>query len=232
MSIAVVTFPGSNCDHDVAYVVTHLLHRQALRVWHTDSALPAGTRAVVLPGGFSYGDYLRAGAMAAQAPVMAAIRAAARQGMPILGICNGFQILCEAGLLPGALLPNQGLNFICEEAELHIEHADTPFTQGLQGQTLTLPIAHGQGRYYADAATLQTLTAQRQIILRYGGANPNGSVEAIAGVCNAQRNVLGLMPHPERAAERALGRSDDGLGLFNSLLQHIAHSEHIERSAS
>jgi phosphoribosylformylglycinamidine synthase I len=229
MKIGVVVFPGSNCDHDALHAATEVLHQPAEFIWHQSQDL-TGFDAVILPGGFSYGDYLRTGAIARFSPVMNAIARFARSGGLVLGICNGFQILCEAGLLPGALMRNKGLRFICRHVHVRVETTATPFTSaGRAGQVLRLPIAHAEGNYFCDAATLANLKTQNQIIFRYcapdgsnePSANPNGSLDSIAGICNRERNILGMMPHPERAVEAALG-STDGLVVFRSLVQSSA----------
>ncbi|RDI95556.1 phosphoribosylformylglycinamidine synthase subunit PurQ [Meiothermus sp. QL-1] len=224
MRVAVVQFPGSNCDQDAVWALGQVGLRAEL-VWHTERNLE-GFQAVLLPGGFSYGDYLRAGALAKFSPVMQEVRRLALQGYPVIGICNGFQVLTEAGLLPGALLANTNLHFTCKEVFLRVERTDLPFTRAYQPhQVLRLPIAHGEGRYYADGATLERLEQNRQVVFRYVPAdrpldrrdyNPNGSLNDIAGIVNERGNVLGMMPHPERAVEELLG-STDGLGLFQSL---------------
>jgi len=221
--VGVVTFPGSLDDRDAVRAVARS-GATPVRLWHADSDLHR-VDAVVLPGGFSYGDYLRTGAIARFAPVMETIADAAKGGLPVLGICNGFQILCEAGLLPGALMRNQRLQYRCESVHLVVDNADTVFTRGLAGRILAMPISHGEGKYYADVATLAALRARRQIVFRYAdadgrvtsAANPNGSLDNIAGVVSEDGNILGLMPHPERAAEPAMGGTD-GLALFHSLL--------------
>jgi phosphoribosylformylglycinamidine synthase subunit PurQ / glutaminase len=229
MKFAVVVFPGSNCDHDTDFAVRHVLGQEAEFIWHKDTSLK-GADAVVLPGGFSFGDYLRTGAIARFSPIMAEVIAFARSGGPVLGICNGFQVLCEAGLLPGAMLRNRDLKFHCEHVHVRVEATDTPFTcVAAPRQVLRLPIAHGEGNYYADAATLSALEANGRIVFRYcaadgqvsDAANPNGSLHAIAGICNEGRNVVGLMPHPERACEAVLG-SADGLVLFHSAVAALA----------
>ena len=220
---AVVVFPGSNCDHDACHAVKHVLGQQAAFVWHKDASL-GGADAVVLPGGFSYGDYLRSGAIARFSPIMGEVARFAAAGGPVLGVCNGFQVLLEAGLLPGGMRRNRHLKFICQHVHVRVEQTDTPFTCNAgAGQVLRIPIAHGEGNYYADAETLAALEANRQIVFRYtapdGGLddawNVNGSTGAIAGLCNTGRNVVGLMPHPERACESALG-SADGLVVLES----------------
>jgi phosphoribosylformylglycinamidine synthase len=212
--VAVVVFPGSNDDRDTAQAL-ELLGARAARVWHTEHELPPGTAAVVLPGGFSYGDYLRCGAIARFSPVMGAVSAFAGAGGLVLGICNGFQVLTEAGLLPGALRPNDSLSFVCRDVALAVERADTPFTSRCaDGQRLTIPVKHGEGCWYADEALLADLEASGRIVLRYAaGANPNGSVADVAGVCNADGNVFGLMPHPEHAVDPLLGSTDGALVL-------------------
>ena len=217
MRVGIVTFPGSNCDHDVAHVIDRTAGASARYVWHKDR-LPDGLDAVVLPGGFSYGDYLRCGALARFSPVMADVVAFAGKGGPVLGICNGFQILCESGLLPGVLMRNASLKFLCRDVALRIEGAETPVTRGLAGQSLTLPVAHAEGNYFADAATLDRLEGDGSVVFRYVGGAPNGAARDIAGISGGpRRNVVGLMPHPERASEAILGR-EDGRRLFESLL--------------
>jgi phosphoribosylformylglycinamidine synthase len=227
--VGVVVFPGSNCDRDVEHVCRAVLGATTRWLWHKDRDL-AGVEAVVLPGGFSYGDYLRTGAIARLSPIVEEVRAFADRGGPVLGICNGFQILCEAGMLPGALLRNRSLQFVCDRIHLRFEGPQTPFTRGLRrGQLLRLPIAHGEGNYFADTETLRRLEGEGQVVFRYcdtrgevtDAANPNGSLRGIAGICNARGNVLGLMPHPERSSEPELGGAD-GRALFESLLQGAA----------
>jgi phosphoribosylformylglycinamidine synthase subunit PurQ / glutaminase len=229
MKFGVVVFPGSNCDHDAFHAVGGVLGQPTEFIWHQSENL-SGFDAVILPGGFSYGDYLRTGAIARFSPVMRAVEKFARAGGLVLGICNGFQILCEAGLLPGALMRNTGLRFICRQVNIRVETTATPFTSAAQtGQVLRIPINHGEGNYVCDDETLAELKRNDQIVFRYctpGGsldpaANPNGSREAIAGICNRQHNVLGMMPHPERAVEAALG-SSDGLVLFRSLIAALS----------
>jgi len=229
MKFAVVVFPGSNCDYDAYYAVTHVLGQSADLVWHKDASLK-GADVVILPGGFAHGDYLRTGAMARFSPIMTAVRAFADRGNPVLGICNGFQVLLEAGILPGAMLRNRGLKFRCEHVHIRVEETDTPFTlRAARGQVLRIPIAHGEGNYFADADTIARLERNHQVIFRYttadgvvaDEANPNGSVASIAGICNDARNVVGLMPHPERACEPALG-SADGLVLLESVVAAVA----------
>jgi len=214
--VAVITFPGSNDDHDAALALTQL-GAEAVPVWHADRELP-DVRAVVLPGGFSYGDYLRAGALARFAPVMDSVRALAADGGLVLGICNGFQVLCEAGLLPGALRPNHSLSFVCRDVPLTVERTDTPFTaRCAKGQRLSIPIKHGEGCFFAGPELLSELEQSGQIVLRYEGESPNGSVAGIAGIVNAEGNVMGLMPHPEHAVD-ALTGSTHGALLLGSLV--------------
>ena len=216
MKFGIVVFPGSNCDHDCYHVLKHVLDRDTDFVWHKDGDV-SKYDCIVLPGGFSYGDYLRTGAIARFSPVMDAVQKHADRGKLVIGICNGFQILLEAGLLPGAMLRNDSLQFVCKFVTLQVESADSPFTRkAKKGETLRLPVAHGEGNYFADAATLQELNKNSQVLVRYLD-NPNGSLEDIAGICNKNRNVFGLMPHPERASERELG-STDGLKIWGSVL--------------
>ncbi len=229
MKFGVVVFPGSNCDHDAYYALGQVLHQPVEFLWHQSEQL-SGFDAIILPGGFSYGDYLRTGAIARFSPVMRAVEKFARGGGLVVGICNGFQILCEAGLLPGALVRNAGLRFICRPVHIRVETTDTPFTAGARrGQVLEMPIAHSEGNYFCDAATLAELERKQQIVFRYTtpdgreetAANPNGSLANIAGICSREGNVVGLMPHPERAVETALG-SSDGLVIFHSLIESLA----------
>lgn len=229
MKFGVVVFPGSTCERDCLYVIQEVLGAPAVPIWHGVPELPE-VDVVILPGGFSYGDYLRAGAIAATSPVMRAVRRFVREGGLVLGICNGFQILLEAGLLPGALLPNIPSRFLCRTVYVRVENPNTPFTRAYhKGQVLRLPIAHAAGRYYAPAEILADLRSRGQIVFRYCDesgrttpeANPNGSLDHIAGICNESGNVLGLMPHPERASESLLG-SEDGRLLFLSLLMQAA----------
>ncbi|MCI0524561.1 MAG: phosphoribosylformylglycinamidine synthase subunit PurQ [Acidobacteria bacterium] len=228
MKFGVVVFPGSNCDHDTYHVISKVIGQPVDFIWHKEEEVDRYD-AIILPGGFSYGDYLRTGAIARFSPVMNAVKDFARDGGLVLGICNGFQILCEAGLLPGALLRNRDLKFICEHVNLRVERTDTPFTTGYSpGQVLSLPVANGEGNYFCDQATLAELESRNQVIFRYcdangdvtGEANPNGSLNNIAGICNRERNVLGLMPHPERASESALG-SKDGRAVFLSMADSL-----------
>ena len=231
MKFAVVVFPGSNCDHDAHHAVTDVLHQDAELIWHKDTSLK-GADVVILPGGFAHGDYLRTGAIARFSPIMAEVKAFAAAGGPVLGICNGFQILLEAGLLPGAMLRNRSLKYQCEHVHVRIEQVDTPFTAlATPRQVLRIPIAHGEGNYYAEPDVIERLERNRQIIFRYvtasgdvtDAANPNGSVNNIAGITNEARNVVGLMPHPERACELAVG-SADGLVILQSVLKAAAHA--------
>ena len=225
MKFGIVVFPGSNCDHDCYHVLKNVLGKETDFVWHKDKDV-SKYDCIVLPGGFSYGDYLRTGAIARFSPVMDAVRKHAERGKLVIGICNGFQILLEAGLLPGAMLRNQSLRFACKFVNLRVETADSPFTcSAKKGDILSIPIAHGEGNYFADAATIAELNKNSQVLVRYADekgattpeANPNGSLENIAGICNKTRNVFGLMPHPERASEQALG-SIDGRKIFESML--------------
>jgi phosphoribosylformylglycinamidine synthase I len=228
MKFGVVVFPGSNCDHDAWYALGEILHQPVEFLWHQSQEVK-GFDAILLPGGFSYGDYLRTGAIARFSPVMRAVEEFARGGGLVLGVCNGFQILCEAGLLPGVLQRNAGMRFVCRQVHVRVETADTPFTAAAKpGQVLQMPIAHGDGNYFCDPAMLADLERNDQIVFRYttpdgredAAANPNGSLANIAGVCNRERNVIGLMPHPERAVEAALG-SADGLVILRSLIESL-----------
>ncbi|GAX88751.1 phosphoribosylformylglycinamidine synthase subunit PurQ [Effusibacillus lacus] len=217
MRFAVIVFPGSNCDIDAVKAIEDVLGEPVEMVWHTAADLSAYD-CIILPGGFSYGDYLRSGAIARFSPVMEEVRKAAAEGKLVIGICNGFQILTESHLLPGALRENNHTQFNCEIVPLVVENANTPFTSGYQkGQVIHIPIAHGEGNYYVDEETLAKMKANNQIVFRYHGKNPNGSIENIAGICNEQGNVLGMMPHPERAVHDLLGSSDGG-ALFTSIL--------------
>jgi len=217
---AVITFPGSNCDRDMADALEKISGTAPHRVWHGDAALPDGLDFIALPGGFSYGDYLRSGAMAARSPIMQAVIAAANQGVPVLGVCNGFQVLTEAGLLPGALMRNAGIRFVCREVKLKVENTQSLFTAGYSaGQEITIPVAHHDGNYFADAETLDRLEGEGRVAFRY--AEPvNGSARDIAGVLNAAGNVLGMMPHPERMIEPAHGGTD-GRALFESAVRGL-----------
>jgi phosphoribosylformylglycinamidine synthase len=221
MKSAVIVFPGSNCDRDIAVALEQVTGRKPAMVWHRDSELPAGTDFIALPGGFSYGDYLRSGAMAARSPIMIAVRDAAARGVPVIGICNGFQVLTEAGLLPGALMRNAGLSFVCRPVPLRIENSQSLFTCGYEaGETVHFPVAHHDGNYQADEATLDRLEDEGRVAFRYLD-QVNGSARQIAGILNDTGNVLGLMPHPERAIEAAHGATD-GRRLFEGLLETVA----------
>ncbi len=217
----IVVFPGSNCDRDVAYVTRDLLLQPTRMVWHQETDI-SDLDVVILPGGFSYGDYLRCGAIARFSPVMPQVIEHAQKSKFVLGICNGFQVLTEAGLLPGALVRNRDLHFVCDRVPIKVEHTHLPWTQGYAtGEIITLPIAHGEGQFYADEATLSEIEDNGQVVFRYEGDNPNGSLNNIAGICNPTGNVLGMMPHPERASDPMLGGSD-GLRLFQGLLEKVA----------
>lgn len=228
MKFGVVIFPGSNCDHDAYHVISKVIGQPVDFIWHKDTDVDSFD-AIILPGGFSYGDYLRTGAIARFSPVMSSIKEFANSGGLVIGICNGFQILCEAGLLPGALLRNRSLKYICEHVNLIVEQTNTPFTTDCSPkQVLSVPIAHGEGNYFCDPATLAELEGEGRVIFRYcdatgnitDAANPNGSLNNIAGICNRERNVLGMMPHPERASESALG-SNDGRVIFRSMADSL-----------
>ena len=229
MKFGVIVFPGSNCDHDAYHVISKHVGQPVDFIWHRDTDLSTYD-AVIIPGGFSYGDYLRAGALARFSPVMSSVQEFAARGGFVLGVCNGFQILCEAGLLPGALIRNRDLHFICQHVNVRVETTETPFTHGLKaGDVLSLPVAHGEGNYVCDDATLEELRREDRIVFRYADAagrltdeaNVNGSRESIAGICSRERNVLGMMPHPERACEDLLG-SADGRDIFRSLAATLA----------
>ncbi len=229
MKFGIIVFPGSNCDRDVAMVTRDLLQQPARMIWHEENDL-SDLDVVIVPGGFSYGDYLRCGAIAQFSPAMQATLHHAEQGKLVLGICNGFQVLTEAGLLPGALMRNRDLHFVCDRVSLRVERNDLPWMQRYQkGQIITLPVAHGEGCYYAEPETLAELEANHQVLFRYcdrdgkitSMGNPNGSLNNIAGICNRQGNVIGMMPHPERASDPLLG-STDGIYLFEGLLQSLA----------
>ena len=239
MKFGVIVFPGSNCDHDAYHVISKHVGQPVDFIWHRDTDLSTYD-AVIIPGGFSYGDYLRAGALARFSPVMNSVKKFAESGRFVLGICNGFQILCEAGLLPGALIRNRDLHFICEHIYVRVETSDSPFTNEMKrGSVLRIPIAHGEGNYFADADVIADLESSRRVIFRYcdsrgqttDDANPNGSVNNIAGICSEGRNVVGLMPHPERACEPVLG-SADGLVLFESVLSQVAAHGGVRTAAS
>jgi phosphoribosylformylglycinamidine synthase subunit PurQ / glutaminase len=218
--IGVITFPGTLDDTDAARAVTRA-GGEAVPLWHADHDL-RGVEAVIVPGGFSYGDYLRAGAIARFAPVMTEVVEAAGRGMPVLGICNGFQVLCEAGLLPGALLRNAGLHFVCKDQRLRVEHTGTAWTsEYILGSEVTIPVKNIDGRYIADASTVDELEAEGRVVFRYAGGNPNGSVRDIAGICSPDGRVVGMMPHPEHAIDPLTGPSGDGLGMFHSALSAL-----------
>ncbi len=220
MKAAVIVFPGSNCDRDLAVAIREVSGRAPAMVWHGDNELPPGLDLIAIPGGFSYGDYLRSGAMAARSRVMRAVVDAAGKGVPVLGVCNGFQVLTEAGLLPGALMRNAGLSFVCRTVGLQVENNQSVFTNGYAaGSDIALPVAHHDGNFQADAATLERIEGEGRVALRYTGA-VNGSANAIAGLLNASGNVLGMMPHPERAIEKAHG-NQDGRRLFEGLLEAV-----------
>ena len=228
MKFGVLVFPGSNCDHDTHHVIAELIQQPVTYLWHASEDLQ-GCDAILVPGGFAYGDYLRTGAIASFAPIMQSVRRFAHAGGPVLGICNGFQILCESGLLPGALMRNAGQHYICKQVHLRAETGDSPFTHGIaRGQVLRMPIGHMEGNYFCDADTLATLRRDDRIAFRYASstgeatpaANPNGSLDNIAGILSEGRNVLGMMPHPDRSSEALLG-SADGLLLFQSLAKSL-----------
>jgi phosphoribosylformylglycinamidine synthase subunit PurQ / glutaminase len=232
MRAAVIVFPGINRERDMARTLKLVSGREPARVWHADTALPAGTDLAVIPGGFSYGDYLRCGAIAARAPIMDAVRAFAATGGLVLGFCNGFQILCESGLLPGVLMRNARLKFVCRDIYLRVERSATPFTRGYNaGQVIRVPVAHGEGNYVADADTIARIEAEGRVLFRYTSPdgtlapewNVNGATNAIAGIINERGNVLGMMPHPENHVEAALGPTD-GRGLFQGLAEHLSRA--------
>lgn len=238
MNVGIIVFPGSNCDRDCAHVVSHVLGHTANLIWHQETSL-RGIDAVILPGGFSYGDYLRSGAIARFSPIMEAVQQFAHQGGLVLGICNGFQILLETGLLPGAMLRNRDLSFICQDVHVRVENAATPFTRRCEsGQVLRMPIAHADGNYFTDPVTHSALQAHAQITFRYCSPdglldedwNPNGSLDHIAGITNSTGNVLGLMPHPERCAEAMFG-NDAGLLIFQSMMDTLSHAQESRNPA-
>jgi phosphoribosylformylglycinamidine synthase len=229
MKSAVLVFPGINRERDMARTLKLISGHEPAMVWHADTALPAGTDLVVVPGGFSYGDYLRCGAIAARSPIMDAVRAFSDKGGLVLGVCNGFQILCESGLLPGVLMRNQNLRFICRDVFLRVERSDTAFTRGYNaGQVIRVPVAHGEGNYIADGETIARLEGEGRVLFRYSAPdgivdpnwNHNGAINGIAGILNDRGNVLGMMPHPENHVEATIG-STDGRGLFAGLVEHV-----------
>ena len=223
MKAAVVVFPGINRERDMARALKLISGREPAMVWHADTTLPAGTDLVVVPGGFSYGDYLRCGAIARFAPIMESLVPAARDGLPVLGVCNGFQILCESHLLPGALTRNAGLHFVCRDQRVRVDNAETAWTREYAaGQELVIPIKNIDGCYTADAETLAELESAGRVVARYVDVNPNGSLNDIAGICNEAGNVVGLMPHPEHAVESLTGPTTDGLGFFASVAGSVA----------
>ncbi|WP_206933792.1 phosphoribosylformylglycinamidine synthase subunit PurQ [Roseococcus thiosulfatophilus] len=222
MNAAIITFPGTNRERDMALALRAATGRKPTMLWHRETALPPGLDLVVLPGGFSYGDYLRCGAMAAQSPIMAAVRDFAARGGHVLGVCNGFQMLTEAGLLPGALLRNASLRFLAMDCVMRVERADTPYTAHFQrGATFRATMAHGDGNYFCDAETLATLEGEGRVVFRYEGENRNGSINAIAGICSENGRVLGLMPHPENCVDPLVGGTE-GLPIFTSIAEHVA----------
>jgi len=232
MKSAVLVFPGINRDRDMARALRLIAGREPAMVWHADRALPPGTDLVVIPGGFSYGDYLRCGAIAARAPIMDAVRSFAGKGGLVLGVCNGFQILCESGLLPGVLMRNENLRFICRDVYLRVERSDTPFTRGYNaGQVIRVPVAHGEGNYIADGETIARLEGEGRVLFRYSAPdgmvdpdwNHNGAINAIAGIINERGNVLGMMPHPENHVESVIG-STDGRGMFAGLNEALGRA--------
>ena len=234
MKFGVVVFPGSNCDHDAFYAIGNVLKKPVEFIWHQSQDL-ANCDAIILPGGFAHGDYLRTGAIARFSPVMKSVEKFANSGGMVLGICNGFQILCEASLLPGAMLRNSGLRYICRHVYIRVEQTDTPFTNSAsKGQILKIPIAHNEGNWTVDDATLADLEKNRQVVFRYtipdgsndDAGNPNGAIHNIAGICNRERNVAGLMPHPERVVETALG-SNDGLVIFRSMVEALVGTARV-----
>ena len=229
MKFGVVVFPGSNCDHDAMYATTKNVGAESIEIWHKDTHIPSDVSCVILPGGFSFGDYLRCGSIASFSPIMNEVVKFANNGGFVIGICNGFQILTETGLLPGTLLRNESLNFICKDVNLKIENNNTIFTKDIiKDSVIRIPVAHGEGNYYADEDTINRLEKNNQVIFRYVDldgnvtkeSNPNGAINNIAGICNQNRNVLGMMPHPERYSDETLG-CNDGISIFNSILNNI-----------
>ncbi|MCI0557169.1 MAG: phosphoribosylformylglycinamidine synthase subunit PurQ [Nitrososphaera sp.] len=227
VKIGIVVFPGSNCDRDVHHVLNNVLGVQADYLWHTKDRI-AGYDALIIPGGFAFGDRLRAGIIAAHSPIVSEIKRMARNRTPILGICNGFQILVESGLLPGALIMNDSLRFVCRWTDVQVRNNRTPFTREYHvDQTFNIPVAHGEGRYVAEASVLKELKKKNQIVLQYAGDDPNGSADLIAAICNEDGNVMGMMPHPERASESLLasGRGNDAIAIFRSLLSYLRQQQ-------
>jgi phosphoribosylformylglycinamidine synthase subunit PurQ / glutaminase len=226
--IGVIVFPGTNCDRDVFHVLSEVMHLETEYIWHNRQTLE-GFSGLVLPGGFSYGDRLRAGVIAAHSPIIHEVKKIAKDGVPVLGICNGFQILIESGLLPGALVKNEHLSFVCKWVDARVRNATTPFTNLFQkNQKIRIPIAHGEGRYVADGGTIKELRQKDQIVLSFLNENPNGSIESIAAICNPEGNVVGMMPHPERASERVLSPvadSIDGSTIFQSLVHYLGDTQ-------
>jgi phosphoribosylformylglycinamidine synthase subunit PurQ / glutaminase len=226
--IGVIVFPGTNCDRDVFHVLSEVMHLETEYIWHNRQTLE-GFSGLVLPGGFSYGDRLRAGVIAAHSPIIHEVKKIAKDGVPVLGICNGFQILIESGLLPGALVKNEHLSFVCKWVDARVRNATTPFTNLFRkNQKIRIPIAHGEGRYVADGVTIKELRQKDQIVLSFLNENPNGSIESIAAICNPEGNVVGMMPHPERASERVLSPvadSIDGSTIFQSLVHYLGDTQ-------
>lgn len=229
MKFGVVVFPGSNCDHDALYATSKNVAAESVEIWHKDTKIPSDVSCVILPGGFSFGDYLRCGSIASFSPIMKEVINFANKGGYVIGICNGFQILTESGLLPGTLLRNESLNFVCKDVYLKVENNNNIFTKDLKKDSvLRIPVAHGEGNYYADDNTIEKLENNNQIVFRYSDvngeitkeSNPNGAINNIAGICNEKGNVLGMMPHPERYSDEILG-CNDGVGIFNSILKNI-----------
>ncbi|MDX9925231.1 MAG: phosphoribosylformylglycinamidine synthase subunit PurQ [Ignavibacteriaceae bacterium] len=219
IKFGVVVFPGSNCDHDAYYAAKKIMNQDAEFLWHKDLDLK-GSDVIILPGGFSYGDYLRTGAIAQLSPIMEKVKEFAAAGGIVIGICNGFQVLCESGLLPGVLLQNDSLKFVCEDTRLKIENKNSIFTNKIEQEFLTIPIAHGDGNYFADDKTIEELEKNNQIVFRYQDSNPNGSIKDIAGIINKEGNVLGMMPHPERCADTIISNGD-GSAIFNSVISNL-----------
>ncbi len=227
LKIGIAVFPGSNCDRDVNHVLNDVLGVQADFLWHTKDRI-FGYDAIIIPGGFAFGDRLRAGIIAAHSPIVQEVKRMAKDGTPVLGICNGFQVLVESGLLPGALMMNNSLRFVCRWTKVQVRNNRTPFTSGLKlKQTFEIPVANGEGRYVADSSILKDLRKNSQVVLQYAGDDPNGSTDLIAAICNKEGNVMGMMPHPERASEPVLtsGRGDDAIAIFRSLVDYLQHEQ-------